>query len=285
MNVKVKYLEFLQQIRNSYHPLLYLRRIKIFRWLLRLIDIPVTLQFNDIYFPVYGSFSRNLTFLLSQGTLTEEEERKNFEYIVKKNQFVCFYDVGANIGLYTFLFLSLTRDLKSQAILFEPDLYNLTLLKQTINSANLRNAIVLNFAVSDHEGTVNFVPDSISGATGSIQNNSQTKTMTERLYKTQKIESKIVTCVSLDSITKLFSPPDFMKIDVEGAESLVFSGAWQVIETYKPAIMFESSSPEDNALILKKLKDLDYKIFDMRTLEEKNKLTHNNLALHHHHQL
>jgi FkbM family methyltransferase len=65
----------------------------------------------------------------------------------------------------------------------------------------------------------------------------------------QKDEKEVtqltVNCVTLDDLTKNNLPePDFIKIDVEGAEEFVLKGGIQLLEKKKPLLMIEVHSPE-----------------------------------------
>ena len=55
---------------------------------------------------------------------------------------------------------------------------------------------------------------------------------------------------------------DFVKIDVEGHERRVFTGAFETLHRFRPAIVFESGheTMEDRAAIGKTLDDLSYDI-------------------------
>jgi hypothetical protein len=54
-----------------------------------------------------------------------------------------------------------------------------------------------------------------------------------------------VECISLDSLVqKGFAEPDFMKIDVEGAEEFVIQGGINTLQKKKPVLMIEVHSPE-----------------------------------------
>jgi hypothetical protein len=48
--------------------------------------------------------------MLSGGASSEESERENFIWLVKTGEFRRFLDVGANVGLYEFIFGSATND-------------------------------------------------------------------------------------------------------------------------------------------------------------------------------
>jgi hypothetical protein len=72
----------------------------------------------------------------------------------------------------------------------------------------------------------------------------------------------VQTC-RLDSLE--FAEPDFIKLDVEGSESEVIQGGFNVLATKKPMMMFENwiikDDPERTLLPVKTLLDYGYKLF------------------------
>jgi hypothetical protein len=80
----------------------------------------------------------------------------------------------------------------------------------------------------------------------------------------------------LDSVAREFGAPDLVKIDVEGAEELVFFGAAELIRDRRPALIFEA----DKTFDLATLKSEGYELFDLKSGERLERATHNNLALH-----
>jgi FkbM family methyltransferase len=104
--------------------------------------------------------------VLSGGTVSEERDRENFIALVKKAGFRRFFDVGANIGLYGFLFRTIVAE--SVVTMFEPDEDNARLIRRTLSRTGLYDVKLMEVAVSDAEGPATFYKDELSGATGSI---------------------------------------------------------------------------------------------------------------------
>jgi hypothetical protein len=88
-------MKLLSLIRERYHPLFHLRKVSGFQKLTRRLDVPIAIRFPSISHPLYVSFSKNLSYVLSWGAADEERERQNFIAVVKMGGFRCFYDVGA----------------------------------------------------------------------------------------------------------------------------------------------------------------------------------------------
>lgn len=78
-----------------------------------------------------------------------------------------FFDVGANIGSYSWLAKEhRVRDI----FMFEPDQTNCRLLMRTLRANLLEHVFLVPFAASASAGVATFYPDRASGATGSLEN-------------------------------------------------------------------------------------------------------------------
>ncbi len=145
-----------------------------------------------------------------------------------------FYDVGANVGRYTWLAGSLRRDIHIHAI--EPDKTNYELLCKTKAECNHPRLAVHNFAASDRDGFSLFSHDPITGATGTLDDG---ETFTQRHFNAERSQSEICT-KKLDSCSADFGSPTLIKVDVEGHEEEVFNGATELLERARPILLFES---------------------------------------------
>jgi hypothetical protein len=65
----------------------------------------------------------------------------------------------------------------------------------------------------------------------------------------------------MDTLLEFFSPPNFLKIDVEGAEAMVLKGARRLLSEIHPTIYIEVGS-EANDEVTAILKDNRYVLFD-----------------------
>jgi FkbM family methyltransferase len=145
-----------------------------------------------------------------------------------------FLDIGANGGIYTVI-ASKQVGQEGHVYAFEPGEHELRLLRHNIKLNGLTNVTVIQCAVSDKIGNAKFavVKD---GALNSLADLHRTE---------QDIESwQTVFTLSLDDFVCKYSIPrvDFIKIDVEGAEKLVFEGAKSLMMSdNRITILFESS--------------------------------------------
>jgi FkbM family methyltransferase len=124
------------------------------------------------------------------------------------------YDLGANIGIAS---LSLARHCPEAHIYgFEPMPANYELCSR--NYSNLTNAQVFNCAVGSKSGTTNFeITDDPRG--GRLTDNA----VIDTVHSVKKIDVAVWTIADLVEIKNLL-PPDFLKVDVEGAELDVLNG-------------------------------------------------------------
>ncbi|MBY6241125.1 FkbM family methyltransferase [Methylosinus sp. Sm6] len=265
----------LLKIREAYHPLFYLRRYRLFREFVKLLDFTIGIRFPFVDHKIFISFSKNASLWLSRGEAGEQRERENFLEIVSRGGFTTFYDVGANVGVYAFMFKS--RVERGRVLLFEPDPGNAARIRSTIANSSLGDVELLECAASDKKSREDFYVDEASSATGTIRDDGAL-TSFHAVYHGVTPNKIVVDTVTLDEIALSRFDPDIIKIDVEGAEAKAFAGAWKLIQRRPPAIMFECSTFDVS--IREKLLAAGYELFDMETLESASRLHLNNLALH-----
>lgn len=263
------------RIGERYHPIFRLRKYRAFHVVSHWCDVPFGIRIKPIPHLVFVSLSKNLSLVLSGGEFGESNERKYFTALVNHGQFTRFVDVGANIGVYGFTFRSLTEN--PDVLLIEPDERNVRLLRRTIARSAVRNVKVLQSAASDTSGMTTFYADDITGATGSIAI-SESKSFIFRHHR-RTPKSVTVQCVTLDSLFQhAGQDPEFIKIDVEGAEMNVLRGAVEILSRSFPALFFECDANRSQASTF--LQDKGYVFFDFSSMRESTTIPHNCLALH-----
>lgn len=128
-------------------------------------------------------------------------------------------DVGANNGNHTIAYAKLSKD--ANIFSFEPQVDMFKHLKTSVESNDYRNINLYNVCLGHTEMTTTLgkaEDDNLGGIGLGIGG--------------ETCEMKTLDSFNLPGL-------DFMKIDVEGAESLVIQGAKKTIEKYKPVIYFE----------------------------------------------
>jgi len=152
----------------------------------------------------------------------EYEKRKLFEKVVEKGSIV--FDIGAHVGYYSLLASALVGP-KGKVFAFEPLPRNVSYLKRHIALNRITNIEVLEIAVSDNNGTMKFK----EGDANSMGHLSETGPI---LVKTNSLDALI---------SKQRIPvPDYIKIDVEGAELEVLNGANSLLTNYHPTIFLST---------------------------------------------
>ncbi len=137
-------------------------------------------------------------------------------------------DVGANIGNHS-LFFSNVFD---RVICFEPNPITYKLL--TVNTFHINNVQTVNLGISDKtkELSLSVMPGNIGGSSTTINHESGLN---------HRIE-----VIRLDDYHELPKNVNLIKIDVEGMETQVLNGAYELIITSRPIILFEQWASQFN---------------------------------------
>ncbi len=245
-------------IREKLHPLHRLRKTHLFRYVSKHVRTAIPVNFPDIAHPVYVDLMRNLSWVLSRGKAIEVAERTNFERIVRAFDIATFWDVGANVGLYAFIFKSLRAD--GDVVMFEPDPVNADLIDRTTSRHKLDRAALVRKAVASRPGTSKFHLDNITGATGSLVAGEDGQVFVERHFG-EASPHLTVDVTTLDREAETRQTPDLIKIDVEGAEFDVICGAETLLDERAPLLMLEVTPGRPE--VLDTLRNKNYAIFDM----------------------
>lgn len=142
-----------------------------------------------------------------------------------------FYDLGANIGLFSLLAARLVGP-EGRVFSFEPDAVVAERLRRNIARNEFSNATVVESGVWSAACRVKFVP---AGASSPDHG-------TGRLVEGTSIEGISIPCVALDDFVERAPAPDAIKCDVEGAEVEVLRGAGKLLASRHPWIVCEMHS-------------------------------------------
>lgn len=158
---------------------------------------------------------------------------------------VCI-DIGANIGVMTFLAASLVGP-AGLVIAVEPNPGNVQLLYRSIVLNGVTNVQVLPLAASDRRSVFSLTGRSnthLIGARGAAGGGA------------------FVQSVPLDELFGGLSRLDFVKLDIEGHEPPAIEGMWQLLTRHRPLILTEfnprclSVQQQDGAAYLRRLLSL-----------------------------
>ena len=156
----------------------------------------------------------------------EPEMVKLFKCFIKSQDIV--FDIGANIGCTSILFGENSQKVYS----FEPSKSTYAFLEKNISNSGLNNIITFNLGL----GSENFVtqltysPDNRSGGFVSNLINATDDHIIEEIHI-----HKLDDFIKKSNLTRI----DFIKIDAEGFEPKILTGATETVLNFKPVIILE----------------------------------------------
>jgi FkbM family methyltransferase len=141
-------------------------------------------------------------------------------------------DVGANVGIYTMLAAELVGP-SGHVDAFEPDPQSMCYLLTNVSRSGLTERVTLwNLAASDRTTNTQLYLDLKTARTTSLHADAPSP-------DAQKREPLVVATAALDDL--ITKPPQFVKIDVEGAELAVLAGAARLLRDHHPVLLLEVS--------------------------------------------
>lgn len=142
-----------------------------------------------------------------------------------------FYDIGSCVGLYS-LHAAL---LGAKVVAFEPDPAYRKRLMRNIKINRLGKQVkVLDWAVSDQNGSLTLYTDGVEGNSPSLREVGSRNSVTVR---TKTIDSAIA--------NKEILPPNIIKLDIEGAEGLALAGMKDLLTSSNaPRFLFVEFHPD-----------------------------------------
>ena len=208
-------------------------------------------------------FSPNyITNLLVDHFFTKEPETLEWIDCFKNENKVIFWDIGANIGIY-----SIYAAIKHPNILvvsFEPSTSNLRLLSRNISINGLEERIIINqFPLSNVENKYllfkeeKFV-EGVACHTWGEDFNFEGKTLNPN--NNYKIYGTTIDYI-LDN--KILTLPDYIKIDVDGIEHLILKGASKyLLDTHLKSLSIEINEnfKEQMETVFKIMKESNFKL-------------------------
>lgn len=188
-------------------------------------------------------------------------------------------EVGGHIGYITQYFSHLVGP-NGLVYVFEPGTNNLTYIKQ--NTAFLDNVRVIQKAASDTNGSTSFYLDDLTGQNNSILPDYDVLLANQaHAHVKSAVTEVMVETIRIDTfITEEGISPDFVKIDIEGAELLALKGMQHTCRTTKPLIMVEITNNTQQVHEL--LSSFGYILFNesRHELSDKDAIAGNTFCLH-----
>ncbi len=213
----------------------FLYSFRFGRYLIEIIQKKIKMIKCDVSYNgnLYKFYTPNrLNFFRAKTFLTKEPETINWIKTFKDDSI--FWDVGANVGLYT-CFASKEKKVTTYA--FEPSLFNLEILAKNIYLNDLsEKAIIIPLSLTDKLKLSNFNMSNTDEG-GSMSTFSENYTHTGKSlninfrYKTLGVSGD-------DLIKKLnLEYPHYIKIDVDGIEHLILKGFGEVLENARSVLI------------------------------------------------
>ena len=198
----------------------------------------------QIFYPL----TRNFTITLRGGIAKGLKRKGGFGFIPRSNTLEenfllrlplkgkIIFDIGGFVGICTLFFARAVTG-RGKVFTFEPNPQNYKEIITNLKINNIKNVKVLNIGVSSRKGKKRLLYNPRESARG---------TYDEKIKKNMKKNFKNVKeiSISVDTIDNLINKgqierPDFVKIDVEGAEMDVLEGMIETVSKYKPELFIE----------------------------------------------
>ena len=167
-------------------------------------------------------------------------EKETTEW-ARKMEDAVLYDIGANVGVYSLIAAKDKKNVKVYA--FEPMISNFGPLIKNVKHNGLEDSIFpINIPLSDEVRTDWFYYRSFNiGKSGSVLS----EPVNCQGLPFKPLFKQFVITHTIDNMVDMgLEPPDFIKLDVDGAEYRVLQGATKTLDSVK-SILVEIDNPED----------------------------------------
>ena len=153
-----------------------------------------------------------------------DKEPETISWINEFKERSIFWDIGANVGLYSIYAASKRERIK--VFSFEPSSSNLRTLSRNISINNLQNKInIVPFALSKNKNKFLLLKESSFNEGGALNSFGVNYNFSGKKFFSKNSYNTFGT--SLDNLIKLkiLKVPNYIKIDVDGIEDLILAGA------------------------------------------------------------
>lgn len=199
----------------------------------KLLRLPLRLVPGFVHMPILSGPLRGTRWVVGSGIhdtwLGTYEANKQALFARTVTHGSVVFDVGAHVGFYTLLASVLTGP-SGRVFAFEPMPNNINHLRKHLRLNSVTNVTVIEKAVADAAGAATFTASN-SNFEGHLLLGGELKVET----------------VSLDELVErgVLPPPDFIKMDIEGAETQALNGARKLIAKYHSTIFLGTHAMSD----------------------------------------
>ena len=185
-----------------------------------------------------------------RATSFSNKEPETLEWIDQLPEKCVFWDIGANVGLYT-VYAALRK--KCHIMAFEPSVFNLELLSRNLHLNQLhQKVVILPLALSDAMGSnmLRMTSTEWGGALSTFG-----KEVGWDGQNIQEVFSFPTFGLSMDQAVDILGlpPPDFIKMDVDGIEHFLLQGGSRVLNKIQGILVEINDDFAEQAEVSKKL--------------------------------
>lgn len=197
---------------------------------------------NNTRWPLYVTPDAQLKYLSFRKNAFDSDLVNLAERFVKQSSIV--WDIGANVGVFTFASASIAT--QGTVVAVEADIWLASILRKTAALPAYKNSpiCIVPAAVSDQSSIQKFLIANrgrAANALASVGGRSQMGGIRETHYTPS---------LTLDSMLEVFPKPSFIKIDIEGAELLSLKGATNILRKARPLLYIETANKDKEVVEL-----------------------------------
>ena len=164
------------------------------------------------------------------------------------------FDIGGYEGIYT-LFFARAVGSRGHVVTFEPNPVNYALIRQNVELNDFKNITLKSIALADRKGCADLLFPIREPARGTLRADYQVNLASR--FQSRKV---VVDVDTLDNQLTTLPAPDFIKIDVEGAELEVLRGMPNLLRECRPALFIEVHTGVDVRRLVNLLADFNYEV-------------------------
>ena len=201
---------------------------------------------------------------------TKEPETLEWIDNFEKKENLIFWDIGANIGLYS-IYNSL-KNKNSKTICFEPSTSNLRILSRNISINNLeKNIKILPIPLTNKENCFLTMNESDFIEGGSLNSFGEKFDFEGKDFKINMRYQVLGTTINNLIDNKILEIPDYIKIDVDGIEHLILEGGSKYLKNNKLksiSVEINENFRDQYEKVLKMMRENDFKILHKKNNEK-----------------